>query len=310
MIANKTFWTDEEKAPIMTLNFGVITPDNIQDILKRTENWASLVLPKSVEPVPMLDVKPNKEDEIHRILLHDAERTFFNEDDRKLLFKVLNTVRTQNKDYAQGLSYGASFLLLTQEPDTVVQMLLQLSTQDKYIPGYWNAQATKCAIDSYVCCVYLMQQFAPDVCQHLLQCCVLPQAYAQKWFSGLCLHVLPFESLFTFWEKFLQDGYLFLMKFGISLAITLKTKFLATKDVSTLFGLLRLDPKYLKDYDLQQVGRDILKGTEQINLDGVDFATARQEMYDQYLKKSLEREKQDLGSDEIVFSDEEDEDDE
>jgi hypothetical protein len=39
---------------------------------------------------------------------------------------------------------------------------------------------------------------------HLQRLNVLPDTYCQKWWCGLCIHVLPFESIYDFIEQFLK----------------------------------------------------------------------------------------------------------
>ena len=51
--------------------------------------------------------------------------------------------------------------------------------------------------------------------------CVVPEAYASKWFIGLCVHVLPFEALLAYVEAFLEEGFPFLFKFSLALVTAL-----------------------------------------------------------------------------------------
>ena len=93
----------------------------------------------------------------------------------------------------------------------------------------------------------------------LQSACVVPEAYASKWFIGLCVHVLPFEALFDFVEArpptrkpvpcycaamrgarrpilgmrtlqaFLTEGFVFLFKFSLALIEKTSDKLLACK---------------------------------------------------------------------------------
>lgn len=73
-----------------------------------------------------------------------------------------------------------------------------------------------------------------------------PSSFCQKWFVGLCVHVLPFEYLFQYFEGFLEGGHKFLFQFGLSLIHQLQDKLLALhNNHSVTLGLLRLDPSFI-----------------------------------------------------------------
>lgn len=89
-------------------------------------------------------------------------------------------------------------MLFFDEPTTVA-MLLRITREERYTPGYWRA-----APDAYVrdAMVYgrLVAERHPELGALLQQACIVPEAYASKWFIGLCVHVLPFTALFSFVE--------------------------------------------------------------------------------------------------------------
>eukprot|EP00960_Hanusia_phi_P001764 50549-Hanusia_phi.AAC.1 len=39
-----------------------------------------------------------------------------------------------------------------------------------------------------------------EVAEHLEKAGLVPEAYAQKWFVGLCVHTMPFEALLDLFE--------------------------------------------------------------------------------------------------------------
>lgn len=38
---------------------------------------------------------------------------------------------------------------------------------------------------------------------------LFPETYCQKWFVGLCVHVLPFSALLDFFDAFFKGGKLY-----------------------------------------------------------------------------------------------------
>ena len=73
-------------------------------------------------------------------------------------------------------------------------MLLQLTRAPKYTPGYWRAAPEPYVRDAMVY-ARLLQEREPEVAKLLHAACIVPEAYASKWFIGLCVHVLPFQAL-------------------------------------------------------------------------------------------------------------------
>jgi hypothetical protein len=68
-----------------------------------------------------------------------------------------------------------------------------------------------------------------EVCEHLEAANLVPEAYAQKWFVGLCVHAMPFETLVEVIESFLSEGHLFLFKLSVAIVTAIKDQILTTK---------------------------------------------------------------------------------
>jgi len=83
-------------------------------------------------------------------------------------------------------------------------MLIRIHSDKKYIPGYWHAEAISFAIDANVFDYILMENY-PEIGKFLANNFILPETYCQKWFSGLCIHVLNFKLLMKFILRFLQE---------------------------------------------------------------------------------------------------------
>lgn len=329
MIYSKAFWSKDAQAPLMNRNAHYLVPAHAQDaedsdkdgetpkvdIRARTKEWVKLA---DAEDVDLSTVHQLKEgDETDRIFQADAERTFISKENQEIFTKNMQRLyHTFGKDYHQGLGYCYSFLALTQEPDDVNRILVKLYRDDKYIPGYWKAAPENFKRDAMV---YgrLIEKHFPEVAKHLKTAGVVPEAYTQKWFVGLCLHVLPFPALFDFWEAFFRDGYLFLFQFALALVETLAPKILESKttDVSKLFELLRLDVHTFPDnYQDGQFFLDLVASAtdNKYKIAKDEIEELRKEEMEKLqieLEKVRKRlkELEEESDDEIIFSDEEDE---
>ena len=52
---------------------------------------------------------------------------------------LLKRVWPENRDYHQGLGYVSSLLMLLFDADTTARILLRLTREERYTPGYWRA---------------------------------------------------------------------------------------------------------------------------------------------------------------------------
>jgi hypothetical protein len=297
----------EKNAPLLNLNHGFLQRDT-DELLRRVSLWPSYI--ESLTPSPAYNEEQDLP-EPDRIHIHDAERTFTTTENRQALIRILNLLNHRFGDYHQGLSYVSSFLLLTCEEQTVIDILSHLNSNPKYIPQYWKSQSVASATDAYVF-QKLMARYFPDVYQHLEQSTIQPDTYCQKWFVALCVHVLPFEALFSFFENFFQEGHTFLIKFALSLIKHISEPLLKTKDPSEIFALLRLEDKYVTP----DVALSIVEGARDFDLSDIDFEKERREAFETHLKERLEaakrRQEEELDEeDEITdYSTDEEDDDE
>jgi hypothetical protein len=186
---------------------------------------------------------------IDRIFVADADRTFRAPATRARFVALLSHLSDRFGDYHQGLSYVASFLLLTQgkdgagegaDFDRVAALIEALNDSDFYLADYWAAEAVRFATDAHVFAA-LLKTADPELSEHLGKACLSPDTYCQKWFVGLCVHVLPFRSLFPFADAFFARGIEFLFAFALALCRTLRDRLLAAKGPGELLALLRLD---------------------------------------------------------------------
>jgi tetratricopeptide (TPR) repeat protein len=184
-----------------------------------------------------------------RILEADAERTFKNELLRQDMVHMLS--RVADGDYHQGLGYLAAFLrLLLPETHALAILWTLRADSDLYIKGYWKGKPEAFVRDAMLF-ERLLDERLPEVARSLRTAGVVPEAYAQKYFCGLCIHVLPFEPLCKFLEKFLEGGWRYLIKFALAVVSTLKPRIqsVAAGDSSAFLALLRLDRDLFPDED-------------------------------------------------------------
>lgn len=246
-----------------------------------------------------------------RIFLRDAERTFQDEGHRVQMMDLLKRVWPEHRDYHQGLGYVTSLLMLFFDGETIVRILLRIARDERYTPGYWKA-----APEAYVrdAMVYsrLVEERIPEVATVLQNACIVPEAYASKWFIGLCVHVLPFEALLHYVEGFLRDGHIFLFKFALSLLEALKPKLLECKptDVNIILEMLRLDVcQFPDDTEGGAFFLRLVDDAKAVELDPSQIASLREEEGEKLrvkMERAREREAQLAAEsdDEIVFSDE------
>eukprot|EP01086_Lenisia_limosa_P004386 TRINITY_DN19651_c0_g1_i1.p1 TRINITY_DN19651_c0_g1~~TRINITY_DN19651_c0_g1_i1.p1 ORF type:complete len:315 (-),score=87.32 TRINITY_DN19651_c0_g1_i1:45-989(-) len=244
MLRREGFLDRVKEAPLFNRDGGFVEEkaEGIFDIVKEWPELTGLTeeLPLSVSA----DLVPE------RIVVHDAERTFLDEEDRKYLSQILATMNEALADYAQGMSYVTSFLSLTIEKDELVKMLLKFAKSDKYIPGYWKHEAVSFVRDAYVF-FDIAKTVVPEASKYIESNFIFPETFAQKWFVGLCVHVLPFSALFQYFESFIREGYVFCFKFGMAVLKHFEARILALKNAGEIYALLRMDPSVVSDEDCQ-----------------------------------------------------------
>jgi len=200
MLREENFWIEEKLAPLLSLNNKFIEKgEKTSELFQRVSRWRSVANPNLKTHSKVKIVEPS------RIIKCDAERTFKSEANREKLCSCLAYLGDCFGDYHQGLSYVTSFLLLTLPEEEVITILLYLNEDQKYVPGYWRAEAIAFATDAHVFESLLRERYS-KVAEHLSTHCILPETFCQKWFIGLCVHVLSFDALFIFFRTILGKG--------------------------------------------------------------------------------------------------------
>eukprot|EP00922_Rhytidocystis_sp_ex-Travisia-forbesii_P019192 GHVS01028445.1.p1 GENE.GHVS01028445.1~~GHVS01028445.1.p1 ORF type:complete len:357 (+),score=80.09 GHVS01028445.1:114-1184(+) len=321
MIGTDHFWEEEAEAPLLNRNAGYLSQDSAAAALDRASQFVSITEGFCRENVHV-DLMPDCHDQAAlRIFRLDAERTFKSLHHRGQMVAVLRTLWHEMQDYHQGLGFIVAYLLLYLPPQEVVNICVTLHRH--YLPGYFKAAAAAYVRDAKVFWK-LVEKFFPHVAKHL-ENTAPPEAFCSKWFVGLCVHVLPFEALMLFLEQFFANGVDFLMQFGLALIKNCEGDIMATNQVSRILAILRLD---VTEYDdLRKVVSDdgdekqresgsffvkIVEDAMNFSIEGVDLDALRAEVLQQMALDEVNRKKREaemdaLSDDEIVFSDEEEE---
>ncbi|UJR29434.1 hypothetical protein I4U23_010646 [Adineta vaga] len=274
MLRRVNFWKEESEAPLLRLNHSFLPSEEIL---------------QKIEDNDEIDFVTNFNHE--RIIRLDAERTFLGVNQRTTLMDVLSFLQNEFKSYHQAMSYVAGFLLLTHSPIKVIDIMRQLHR--KILVGYWTEEPIAFATDAYVF-DYLLADFYPDIHQHLSKSFILPETYAQKWFTTLCVNVLPFKALFLFFEIFRTQSLLtssntFLFQFALSLMKHIREGILQTKNIAVIYQHLRLDsslPQFNTKFDELTVS--IVEEAKDYDLTSYDFVKLREKAFNEKLRSRLE----------------------
>jgi len=299
-------------------------------MMSRARGWVDLVDSKGDVDFDMLRAEKVSEEHI-RIFRRDAERTYVPKDDPEVDKRTkarqdkhvenLKLIVSEVKDYHQGLGYVAAFLGLLLDSEEVVKVALYLHRSTKYSAGYFMGAPQAFVADAKVMYKILEKQ-RPDLHKHLLSKGVLPEMFASKWFVGLCLHVLPFECLFEFYENFLTHGAEYIFKFAIRYMSEFESVLMEAKTTSAIMTILRAEdekadwklPHELHEKQVEEniFGRIVTEALSvELDCDLESLRSSERQSVAAAVEAARKRDQElkDLYSDdEIVFSDEEDED--
>lgn len=237
MIASEQFWETEVDAPLLKRNADFLRKDNAEELLARAKNLVDLVQNAAGGDLSVRLVPDCKDEGARRIFALDAERTFKCAQHRQQMVTVLESLWPELQDYHQGLGFLVAFLLLFLSPEDVSKIVVALHRH--YVPGYFKAAPAAYVRDAKVY-QRLVQKFFPDVATRVgdLTC---PEAYVSKWFIGMNVHVLTFEAMMLFLESLFEKKETFLFQYALALVKNVESDLMATKDVSRILAILRLD---------------------------------------------------------------------
>jgi hypothetical protein len=297
MLRRVDFWKEENEAPLLRLNRSFLPSKEIDKQIDDDNNEDDWTVNFDYE----------------RIIRLDAERTFLGVAQRKTLMDVLAFLRQEFGSYHQAMSYVAGFLLLTRSPTKVIEIMRQLHRN--VLVGYWKEEPIAFATDAYVF-DYILADYYPEIQQHLSKNYILPETYAQKWFTTLCVGVLPFKALFLFFDTFLDrslpsSSNIFLFQFALSLMKNIREVLLQTKSVAVIYQYLRLDSTASAiDGKIDELAMSIVEGAKDFDLSSYDFVYLRQKAFDEKLRQRLEAANRAHQQNQPLSSSSEDEDEE
>merc|ERR1719193_2756782 len=133
MIEQSNFFVAEADAPLLSLERGFLRADPERRIDEAKKWLHNLGLDTKSSPFKYKPVEKPK-----RIFLKDAERTFKSKENQQLFMKILTLAEQKFYDYQQTLGYVTSWLLLFFEGPQVLEMLVAMNFDPKFIPGYWK----------------------------------------------------------------------------------------------------------------------------------------------------------------------------
>lgn len=286
MLKQPSYWASEEHVPLMKMNKGFLKRENLEPAFERALKW----LDAFEEPLEVKEVVwPNPPQVPERIIVKDVERTFTADEFRDRLSRTLTLLNNEFGDYHQGLSFLVSFLGLFLNDDQIIAIARRVNHHKHFIPGYWKHEAVDFARDTHVF-NWLLATHNPAIHNHLAKCGIMPTTYPQKWFVALCVHVLTFEALFAFYDRFFARGVRFLFQFGLGFFKVLQDAILKSENPTIIYGYLRLDPTVVT-FD-ESIYMAIIEAADTFELTEIKEDEAleaiRKKMYDTYFGARFE----------------------
>lgn len=176
------------------------------------------------------------DEERNRIIWEDAKRTFSLDCNRQLFKDLVTRLSLELGDYSQSMGYVASFLLLSHTVEESYTLMRQIQTQ---LPKYWTFQPTAVITDGYAMFHYVLSVEEPVVYETLLKIGVYPETYITKWFSGLFVHLVDYDTQVMIIDKVLKEGKAFLFKLAVEIMRSIKPVIM-TCNVVKIFEAFKL----------------------------------------------------------------------
>ncbi|KPA81812.1 putative GTPase activating protein [Leptomonas pyrrhocoris] len=280
------FWEAEVvgRAPLLNLNNGFLEAHK-DELRQRLAKWVAKAAFYR-KPVKYVEIE-DEDEEVVRVIIKDADRTFFDPEHRAKMVAFLNAMFHEFNAYGQAMSYLAGLCMLVLTEDETAAVIRFVATE--YIKGHWAAEAVGFATSAWVV-EHFMQKLQPEVAKHLEALNFWPDTYLQKILTGLCIHVLQFNELFQFLDAFMAGGMHYLIRFCLAIVEHFRTNLLAIKDsteANELYELLRLDSRVADREDVLT----ILARAPSIDLgeDGSSIDVIRSEVYTKRIEPRLKR---------------------
>eukprot|EP00742_Colponemidia_sp_Colp-10_P015301 GILJ01017452.1.p1 GENE.GILJ01017452.1~~GILJ01017452.1.p1 ORF type:complete len:291 (+),score=57.16 GILJ01017452.1:143-1015(+) len=214
----------------------------------------------------------NRDEETARVIIKDAERTFFAPEHREKFAEFLHSMLQELNTYGQSMSYLAAIcnLALTEKETAAILR----KTAKEVLQGHWAAEAVGFASNAWVF-EHILSKQQPEVAAHFKKINFWPDTYLQKIMSGVCVHVLPFNLLFDYLDKFMAEGLSYTMRFCLGITEIYRSQLLATEEFDTLFNIMRLDRTMITQDDV----RRIMAAADKIDIRDFPLSELKSEMY-------------------------------
>lgn len=268
------FWEKEvvARATIFNLDNGFIAAN--KGLLRdRMLKWAQPCLAFYGSDIKYAPIK-DRDEETARVIIKDAERTFFETEHREKFAEFLHSMFQELNTYGQSMSYLAAIcnLALTERETAAILR----KTAKEVLQGHWAAEAVGFASNAWVF-EHILSKQQPDVAAHFKKINFWPDTYLQKIMSGLCVHVLPFNLLFDFLDRFMAEGLSFVMRFCLGITEIFRSQLIVTEEFDTLFNIMRLDRSIVTQDDV----RRILAAADKIDIRDFPLSELKSEMYNE-----------------------------
>lgn len=316
---------DEASSPLLARNQAFLTSETTERVLEEVRKSAREVY--SGIKLPCFEASTT-DPEFLRIIKRDAERTYAvpekgnvdakeRSEARKGVFSdVLGKLCLVFGDYHQGLGYLCGFYSLFLDSEELLSLLYGL--HETTLAGYFKAEPAKYVADIRVMNA-LYQKHNPSLSKHLSSLGVLPELFAGKWFIGSCVHVMDYKNLLRFHRAYFAGGFPYAVKFYAAFLDHFSATLLTKKSTSDILTILRVeDPKCDFRFPSSVTAKDmeeILDSAERFEelapistLEEMRAAQFRSVVSDlEAAKRKAADIKMAMMDDEIVFSDEEEE---
>lgn len=287
LLSMPRFWEleVEGRCTLLNLDRGFVAKhrDTLRDrMMKWVDKTENKFHRQPVSYVKIVD----PDEKVARVILRDAERTFFAPEHREKLANFLYAMYYEFRSYGQAMSYLAGICLLALTEAETATVLRRVSKD--YIPGHWAEEAVGFATSAWLV-EHIMQRLYPDVAKHFQAINFWPDTYLQKIMSGLCIHVLDFADLFEFLDEFMQHGMRYLIKFCLGIVDVFHTRLVSRgpSSMNELYEYMRLDRKAIDSSDVCAV----LAAAKRISLGDDDgmLDVLRMVVYDKKVAPRIQR---------------------
>ncbi|KNH09364.1 GTPase activating protein [Perkinsela sp. CCAP 1560/4] len=231
----------DNRAPLFDRNVRGWLQSNRESVSARVKQWVERIDQSYRTPLVLIPIPTSEFDaETPRIIINDSTRTFHTARYQFKLATYLHSFWKECGSYSQSMSYLAAILLLSLNEQETAWIMRKVNSE--YIPGHWAAQASGFNTSAFVW-DKLLGEIDPEIQLHFQALNFLPDTYLQKIFSALCIHVLEFDMLYDFLDAFLMDGFPFLLRFAIALAVHFKPRLMTMTaiKVNQCFDIMKMD---------------------------------------------------------------------